>query len=201
MSTLAELQRDFRLALLADDDRITSLVAGDGLAPAARLALYRHHMLDTLTDALHGTFPVVCRLVDERFFAYMADRYIRQHPPTGPCLFELGASFADFVADFPPARDLVYVPDVARLEWALNRALHADDAVPINPATLRDVPPDLTPSLVFELEPSITLLESRWPIDRIWHANQPNTPSTVDLDAGPVRLQIRRAGDDVGFHS
>jgi len=201
MLTLSELQRDFRLAMLADDDRIASLVAGDGLEPAARLALYRHHVLDTLTDALKSTFPVVCRLVDERFFRYVADRYIRECPPDGPCLFEFGSSFPRFIGELSPARELVYLADVARLEWALNRARLAEDAAPIDPGALRAVPPESVPSIVFQLEPSLTLLRSPWPIDRLWRANQSDGEGIVDLDAGGAWLEVRRAGDDVGFRA
>jgi hypothetical protein len=35
---------------------------------------------------LEDTFPVVCRLVDKRFFAYAAHEYLREHPPHSRCL-------------------------------------------------------------------------------------------------------------------
>ena len=89
----------------------------------------------------------------------------------------------------------------ARLEWALNRARHAEDAAPIDPGALRAVPPESVPSIVFQLEPSLTLLRSPWPIDRLWRANQPDGEGTVDLDAGGAWLEVRRAGDDVGFRA
>ena len=229
MLALPELQRGFRDAMLAEDDYMggpemaphppqrseapmlrrgaprprdsfTAEIAGDGLAPGARLAVYRHHVLATLTDALKVTYPLVCRLVDERFFGYVADRYIREHPPAGPCLFEFGDAFAGFIATFA-ARHLAYLPDVARLEWAMNLALHADDTSPIEPVELAAVPPSLVPSLVLRLDPSIALLASPWPIDRIWRANQPGADPVVDLAAGAVRLEVRRVGDDVGFRT
>jgi hypothetical protein len=49
----------------------------DGLTAEARLAIYRHHVFITLTAALQTTYPVLCRLVHERFFGYAADQYIR----------------------------------------------------------------------------------------------------------------------------
>ena len=36
-----------------------------------------------------------------RFFGFAADRYIHDHLPAGPCLFEYGATFPDFLAGFP----------------------------------------------------------------------------------------------------
>src|SRR6185295_19851202 len=83
--SLREVESDLRLALLGGDDApARAWIRGDGLAPAARLAIYRHHVVTTLTAALQAVFPVVCRLVDERFFAYATDRYIRVDPPSGP---------------------------------------------------------------------------------------------------------------------
>ena len=144
MLSLRDLQAAFGRALLAGDEGgiaagLADAIAGDGLSPGARVAIYRHHVVDTLTGVLEAAYPVVTRLVHERFFAYAADQYIRACPPAGPCLFEYGASFPQFLEALPPCRPLPYLPDVARLEWALHRARHAEDAVPIDPAILRDL--------------------------------------------------------------
>jgi hypothetical protein len=194
MPTLRELQAQIRLAMLDGDEHgAAAAIHHDELDPSARLAVYRHHILTSLTAALESTYPVVARLVDPRFFRYAADRYVRQHPPTGPCLFEYGGSFGDFLEAFEPTRHLAYLPDVARLEWAMNVALHAPDATPIDADSLRS-------GAAVALHPSLTLVTSPWPIDAIWRANQPDAADeSVDLDAGGVRLQIWRAGDDVAF--
>jgi hypothetical protein len=200
MPTLPELQAAFRRGLLADDDApIGAEIAGDGLAPAARLQVYRNHVLTTLTAALEATYPVVCRLVDRRFFGYAADRFIRDHPPQGPCLSEYGAELPDFLATFPPCRPLPYLADVARLEWAMNAARHADDVPSLDPAVLRALLPEALGDVTLRLDPTLSLVESPWPVDRIWEANQPEAeaPDRVDLDAGGVRLEVRRRGDAV----
>lgn len=204
MPSLREIESEMRLALLGGDDGpARTRVRGDGLEPAARLAIYRHHVVTTLTAALQATFPVVCRLVDERFFAYAADRYIQVEPPSGPCLFEYGAGFADFLAEFPACRSLPYLADVARLEWAMQRALHAPDAIPLPIRAMQGVAPDLAASLTLTIDPSVTLLSSRYPVDRIWRANQADEPepTVVDLASGGARLEIRRCGDDVVFRA
>jgi hypothetical protein len=203
---LRELQAAFRRSVLGESGAETALlaeIAGDGLSPGARLAIYRHHVFTTLTDVLMSAYPVVCRLVDPRFFAYAADRYIREHLPASPCLFEYGASFPQFLSEFPPCQHLGYLPDVARLEWAIHAAGFADDAAPLDPARLAAVPPDETPWLVVRLDPSAAYVESPWPIDEIWRANQPGRDGgdAVDLRSGPVRLEIRRRDGDVVFRA
>ncbi len=201
MSSLRELQAGFRAALLADGEHgVTGEIVGDRLDIPARLAIYRHHVLTSLTAALEATFPVVCQLVDRRFFGWLADRYIRAHPPTGPCLTDYGATLPAFIEDFPACAKLPWLGDVARLEWAMNAALHAPDVARLTPGGLAAISASALPELVLRLEPSVTLLASRWPIDAIWRANQPAAAAvTVDLDAGGVRLQIRRAAEDVVF--
>jgi hypothetical protein len=202
--TLRELQTSLRASILERDRldvaHVAAHVNADGIGACARLAVYRHHVFATLTAVLESTFPVVCRLVDRRFFVFAADRYIRDHPPLTPCLFEYGVSFAEFLADFAPCRHLGYLPDVARLEWAINVALHAPEAPPLDPGVAR-VAPEAVAGLTFRLEPSLTMLASAWPVDQIWRANQPGGDGVVDLDAGGARLEVRRRGDDVVFRT
>jgi Putative DNA-binding domain len=197
-----ELETAFRSAMLAGDDGpVTAEIAEDGLPASARLRFYRHHVFSTLTETLGAAYPVVVRLVGEGFFAFAAHRFIETHPPAGPCLFEYGAALPAFLAAFPPCRDLAYLPDVARLEWALVAARHADDAAPLPPAALRDVDPARAARLTFRLDPSLSLLASPWPVDRIWRANQPegDPAAVVDLAAGGVWLEVRRIADEPGF--
>jgi len=208
MLTLRELQHEFRRALLDSTDgasvgTLDAEILGDGLTPDARLGIYRHHVFTTLTAVLRDTYAVVGRLVGAGFFGYAADRFIRRDLPAGPCLFEYGAGFADFLADFPPCRDLSYLPDVARLEWAMHRALHAEDVAAIDPQALRQISAEQTAQLRLSLDPSVTLLASPWPVDGIWRANQPEADpeATVDLGTGGVWLEVRRLGDDVVFRA
>src|SRR2546427_2731153 len=82
VSSSRELERDFATAILGGpDEAIAGQIQGDGLEPAARIAVYRHHVFVTLTEALEATYPVVVRLVDRRVFASAARRYHLPPPP------------------------------------------------------------------------------------------------------------------------
>ncbi len=204
MPPLREVQAAFLAALLGGPaEPLAAGILGDGLAPEARLDIYRHHVFTTLTAALQATYPVICRLVHEQFFGYAADQYIRAHPPAGPCLFDYGSSFPAFLATFDPCRHLRYLPDVARLEWALNSATHAEESAPLDPMVLSQLPEDDLPGLTLRLDPSLSLLSSPWPIDQIWEVNQPDADSkvVVDMDSGSVYLETRRIGADAVFRA
>jgi len=202
MSPLRELQAAFRAALLVDDERaVTSAIVDDDVGVSARLSIYRHHVFTSLAAALGATYPVVTRLVDRRFFAWAADRYVRAYPPAGPCLAEYGADFPAFLAQFPACAHLPWLADVARLEWAMNVALHAPDAAALEPDALRALHPRTLARVTLRFQPSVVLLESPWPIDAIWRANQPDADGVVDLGAGEARLELRRLDDDVVFRA
>jgi hypothetical protein len=198
MSMLLELQMRLRRAVLGGDTaEIVAAIQGDGLDPAARLGIYRNHAFATLGDALQGTFPVVCRLVDKRFFAYAAHEYLREHPPHSRCLVEYGADFADFLARFEPCQNLPYLADVARFEWALNIAATVREATPLQEETLAAVPAQQAAYVALRLQPSLSYFASPWPIDAIWQANNEDEVPTIDLTSGGASLEIRRAGEAV----
>jgi hypothetical protein len=200
MPNLLELQLQLCRAVLGGDTAaLVAAIRGDGLDPAARLQIYRNHSFATLGTVLEGTFPVVCRLVDKRFFAYAAHEYLRKHPPHSRCLVEHGADFADFLAGFPPCRDLPYLADVARFEWALNIAATVREAPPLPIEALAAIPSDKAADLTVCLQPSVSYFASGWPIDTIWQANQQSEVPTVDLARGSTCIEIRRAGDAVAW--
>ena len=154
--TLLELQMQLRRAVLGGDTAaLAAAISGDGLDPAARLQIYRNHAFGTLGAALEGAFPVVCRLVDKRFFAYAAHEYLREHPPHSRCLVEYGADFPDFLAGFEPCADLPYLADVARFEWGLDMAATMREAAPLPIEALAAVPRENAACLALHLQPSV----------------------------------------------
>lgn len=192
MLALHDIQALFKEGLLAaEEGPIVGLVAGDGLDPRARVAVYRHHVLTTLTATLEAAFPVICRLVDRRFFAYAADTFIRRHSPTGPCLAEYGAAFPDFLAACIPCAPFPFLPDVARLEWALHLASEASPTGDLDLAYLRGLDPLDMAALRFTPRAGLAYVASRWPVDRIWSAHHDGESGPLpDLDAGSVCLEI-----------
>ena len=195
MPQLDELQATVRRAVLSGDaSRGASAIDGDGLPPARRLQIYRNHYLITLTEALAATFPVVARLVGERCFDGLAREFSVLSPPRTPCLFEYGGNFPIYLAAVPTLHALPYLPDVARLEWAINAARHAPDAPALPAAALTRLPAACLSSLTFTLHPSTRIVVSRYPIDRIWRAHQPDNDARerIALGQGRVRLLIHR---------
>jgi hypothetical protein len=110
-----------------------------------------------------------------------------------------GGELPRFLAAYPPARELPYLPHVARLEWAIDQANIAAEAPPFDPAALRAVPEAVLGELRFVLHPSAQFVVSAYPIFHIWQVNQPGHAGDdrVDLGEGGDALLVRRASDGV----
>jgi len=193
MSSLLELQQDMRAALLATTDAKLSTVIGGALTAAARVRIYRNNVLGNLTGALRLTFPAVERLVGADFFAAAAARFISATPPVCADLYQYGAAFPAFLAAFDPAQGLAYLPDVARLEWAVSAALHTPFAPALMPDALLGVPEQQQPGLRFVAHPSLSLLALSHPAKAIWE-----TVLSEDTDArtvGFAAIDLAAPGD------
>ncbi len=192
--TLRELQNGFCQSVAAGPpSELLRLIAADGLDLTARLAIYRNNVVTRLTDTLSAAFPVVCALVDRRFFDYAANAFLRQHLPTSGCLSDYGGDFPSFLAEFPPTAEPKYLADVARLEWAIHKVLHAAALPPTTIATLGAQTGDPA-QLKLRLVTAVKFIASHYPVDRIWIAHQhESTWAHIRLDDRDVRLQISNA--------
>lgn len=157
-------------------------------------AIYRNNFFSNLTAALSAVYPVVQRLVGADFFAHMAKQFIVSSASKSGDIQDYGAEFAQFIERYPPARELVYLADVARLEWLYHQAFHAADCAETATEAMLATSPHDYGRLRFELHPACRLLASVYPVRAIWLSNQPDatTDQVIDLSAGDDYLIIRR---------
>jgi hypothetical protein len=150
------------------------------------IEVYRNNYRGNLHDALAGAYPVIKQLVGDDFFRLLALRFIGQYPSRSANLHHYGAEMADFVANFESAKELVYLSDVAALEWACHTAYFADSETLFDLGRLAQMPPELYPDLIFRVNPSARIVRSRYPINAIWQAHQPGIDSDfhIDLNSG-----------------
>jgi uncharacterized protein len=196
MLSLPELQADFAAAL-TDARQLPAALprfSGPPARTAQRLAIYRGNVYGNLAKALAGAYPVTRKVVGEEFFDAMAREYAREHPSRSGDLNRYGERLAEFVAAFPHTADLPYLPDVARMEWLAHLAYYAADPAPFDVAALSRVSAQEYSTLKFRLAPACVLLESRWPLARIWtvHQDDYGHELDVDLQSGPDRVLVHR---------
>jgi len=200
VTTLHDLQRRLHDAILYAGPTPGEILGGQ-VPAAARIDIYRNNVVGNLTNALRLTYPAIARLVGEAFFAAAAERFVVAVPPTGADLYEYGEGFAEFLAGFEPAMRLAYLPDVARLEWAVVRALHASSEAPLDRAALAAIPPERQPDLLFTPHPTLGLLTLTTPAREIWEAvltadqgARVAALTAIDLSAPGEALAVLRPG-------
>ncbi|MBM4198792.1 MAG: DUF2063 domain-containing protein [Gammaproteobacteria bacterium] len=187
---LADIQQEFAQALLAS------------AAPAGRLAIYHNNYRANFIKALTLGYPVIARIVGSDFFASLARRFLEQYPSRSGDLHHVGKDFAEFLAtDFAaPGSAFEYLADLARLEWAWARALLAADKPALSVDALARHPPAEWPALHFELQPSSTLIASRFPVHTLFDEHRKTLPAITRLDAGSECVAVLRRAHQVAAH-
>jgi hypothetical protein len=188
LPSLRERQVRFASALLEGDEN------GDR---DERIAIYRNSVRANYRKALGATYRVVSQLVGVPFFHAAVDAHVHATASTGGDLNVYGGAFGDFLAGYAHAQDLPYLPDVARLEWAIDEAGRATDADGSPEAildALATIPAERFTALGFALDPSCSLLSSLYPVLRIWQVHQPDFAGdmAVAFDAPADHLLVRR---------
>ena len=158
-----------------------------------KLSIYKGHYYETLIDILMNTYPAVTNIVGEEFVKSMFRLYLESNPPSKACLNLYGHNFSEFIKNFSPAKDLIYLEDVARLEKLINESYYE-----IDEKTLRIE--NLNEHLDLKLKSSVKLLESEFPIDDIRGfsiCGKNNYAQDLNIDSGSVRLMVNRIGLEI----
>jgi hypothetical protein len=195
MPELLAVQSDFAAAL-RDAGRTAQAgrwLAGDAGHVDRRVAIYRANMVAAADKALSAAYPVIRQVVGDEFFHGLAREHQRATPSASGDLNEFGAGFAEFVAGFEHTQSLPYLRDLARLEWAAHRAYGAADAPAWDAAVLGAVEPGAQSGIRFEWSPGLAVVDSAWPIVRIWTIHQPGYAGefSVDWDRSETALVAR----------
>jgi len=207
MPSLRDLQLRFAAALAGDVAAVAAWGAGASAGEIdARIAIYRANGRANYRNALAATYAVVRRLTGAAFFNAAVDAFVAADPPVGGDLNVYGERLAEFLERYAPAANLPYLPDVARLEWAIDEANRAVDAPRVPDAVLAAlsiVAPERLRQLRLALDASCRLVASAFPVLRIWRANQPDRSGDerIALDEGGVALLVRRDPQGVAMES
>lgn len=202
MLTLDDVQRRFARALNGTGDAdLFALIGNEGVNPVARFSIYQSNVVHRLTAALVSSYPVVCQLVDRGFFDYAADTYIRRTLPVSSCLDEYGEEFPSFLETFPPAAEIPYLSDVARLEWHIGRVLRCPrhPAIPVQ-SLLQTLERCIragvdVSNIFFRFSPGVRFLSSLFAIDTIWTMHQEEAPMDA-LSTGIAGANLQISGGD-----
>lgn len=189
---LAARQHAFGAALLDGSLTPQAAQAVKGEAAAERLGIYRGNLAANWDKSLAAAYPVVRKLVGDEFFTGLARAYGKACASQDPDLNLFGEHFAGFLAGFEHVAEFPYLPDMARLEWALHRSYYAADEVVLSASDLACLAPEQVGALRLLLHPATTLLRSDWAVAELWLAHQVPGPAFPDhMARGNIALVTR----------
>ena len=211
MSDLKEIQNSFAKSIYDGDDKdILSVMkvesGGDEAANVDRMQIYKDNVLITLFETLKDTYSIVCKLVGEEFFRYCVNEYVKMHKPESGNLHDYGEEFPEFLKEFTPTKELKYLPDIAMMQYYMDLAYFAADNEKIDRNKLAAVPPEQLENLKFKLHPSVYLVSSDYPLDKIKDMVEKSDDGDdqaggeqINLDQGGVNLLVVRPEYEVNL--
>jgi hypothetical protein len=202
MPALRELQIELVAAMFGEPSAVQAHVREDGMSADARLGIYQNNLREGFIKALALSFPVIERLGGPDYFRQLALEFLAAHPSRSGDLHHIGAPFAPFLAKKFAGTEYVYFADVAMLERAYEQAQLAADAEALLPEAFAGIAPEDYEGLTFGFHPACHFVRSRYPIVKIWRANQPEALSDeiIDLASGGDNVLVLRTPECVEFH-
>lgn len=193
MPDLKVLQTRFAEALLSPGAYPAGLFSGPSDLAARRFSLYRGNLTANWDRSLGNAYPVLRQLVGADFFRGLAREYGRAVPLAVGDLNRFGGQLPEFLETFEPVSGYPYMPDVARLEWALHRAHYASSSPAASAAALASLDAAALGALRLRLHAACTLLRSPWAVVEIWQAHQPGGERPGDINTESRALACRPA--------
>lgn len=164
------------------------------------LEIYRASVMGNYIECLKRTYPVCLALVGEEFFTALATYYIEETPSYSENLNNYGKGFSPFIKQFPHTQAMPYLADVAQLEWLCHEVINAEASPELEGEHWQSLLADDDLEQVrFCLPKALALMQSDYPIQKIWHSNQPHFTGddTIDLQQGGDNLIILRHGETI----
>jgi hypothetical protein len=169
-----------------------------GVDVALRLGIHTEGYPARITESLRESFPAIANILGETEMASLAERYIAQlhDPPRN--LNYIGRDFAEHLGGDPCARDLCFLPDLARFEWAVGSCFHARLDSSFDLRRCVDWTPEEWERVRIEFQPGSDVVRSPWPLLAL-RATRDVDRESIDLDltVGGSAILVHRIGCDV----
>jgi hypothetical protein len=123
---------------------------------------------------LADIYGTVRRVLGEQGFFDSVWEYLWSNPPSTYNLNNVGGNYPQFLTSYEEAQPWAFLPDLASLEWALDRCFHAKTLTPLTPEALKQTFPnaEAIADAPFKFQETVFLIRSPHPIYQIWDATE-----------------------------
>ncbi|HPW30330.1 MAG TPA: putative DNA-binding domain-containing protein [Rhodoferax sp.] len=178
MSALARQQQALLDALLAwpSENAMKNIASYVEDTRSRGLKAYQTNGHALAERALAAAYPVLAQIVGDESFADLARALWHAQPPLCGDVACWGGGLAAFVRASAQLKDVPYLGDVARAEWALHQCASAADGA-ADLQTLALLTTHDPQQLRLQLSPGCAVVRSAWPVASILTAHRDGSPS------------------------
>ncbi|HXV62729.1 MAG TPA: hypothetical protein VEK15_18665, partial [Vicinamibacteria bacterium] len=135
------------------------------------------------------------RIVGHEAFDSMARRYALAYAPRFHDLGRIGDRLSRFLETDFLSTKLPFLPDLARLEWALAEAFVSEDAKALLWDDLQAMNPESVSEMPLKLMPGTAVIRSKWPLIDIWECkDRSDHEISVQVEDRPSTVLVFRRG-------
>jgi hypothetical protein len=165
-----------------------------------RLQIYASAYYARLLECLRAEYPVMAQAMGEELFDEFAVEYLQRYPPHSYTLNELGANFAQFLAETRPTSTtednswLDFLVDLARLEWCFSQVFDgpgAENQRLLGPDRVRTISAESWPEARLKPVPSLRTLKLDFPVQVYYRAIRDGAEA-VPPEREPTWLAVSR---------
>lgn len=163
-----------------------------------RMNVYADGYKTRIMEGLGDVYDAVRHLTGERLFFELSREYIKAFPSQEYNLSRIGSRFREFLSEAAAARDLLFLADLARLEWQVSLAFHALQAESVKPQTFAGIAPEKWGQLRFVFQQGFSVVISAYPVLELWRARKiPVSEISIRVEESPQSVMVYRQGLDV----
>lgn len=194
-NNLFSLQKNFTNHLIeSKKTAIINILPYSKTESLARLNIYRNNVFGNFESVLSSTFEVVKKIVGEKYFQQLITEYIKNYPSKSGNLDLYGESFAKLIKKQLSQHRLLYLEDVAKIEFLYHKSYFAKNAKKsFDLEKFKKLKPQDYQNLTFKLHPSCYLISSNFPIYEIWQNNLNNSKKQIKVIEKEQFLLIDRS--------
>ncbi len=178
---LKQLQNSFSKHLLYESIDIEALNITGPFSPEELLGLYRNNFYISFRDYLQACFPSVELLVGDDFFEQLTKAFTKDKSLESASIEFYGEQFSDYIADCEQVQGLSYIADIARFDWAMDRAKSVIEFNEFPFAQMTELNEQQQLNITFLLQPNTLLMAADTPVLDIWCGVQKGDVDGIDM--------------------
>ena len=138
-----------------------------GFSRRERLDVYAEGYYLRILQSMGEDYRAVQRWLGDGEFRSLISDYLLEHPSRNPELLEVGSKLPEYLASWLDDGESPFLPDLAKLEWALASGFFAENQKEWDREGLGRKTPEELAELKLEAAPATALVEADWVIGEL----------------------------------